>query len=91
MAPAVIDAANAGLAEFCHFFEQSARDLRRGIVGIDQHGEAGQALLFGFHRGTSMTFVMHHIGAILPGGDSAPAVILTEIRLLHPLGTSNDS
>jgi hypothetical protein len=47
-----VDAANTGLAELRHFLEQSGRDLRRGVVRIDQHGEAGQALLFGIHHGT---------------------------------------
>ena len=47
-----VDAAHAGLAEFRYLLEQTAGNLRRGVVGIDQHGKTRQSLRFSFHRGT---------------------------------------
>jgi hypothetical protein len=49
-----VDSANAGLAELRHLLEKAAHDLRRGIVGIDQHGKTGQSFLFGFHTAPSV-------------------------------------
>jgi hypothetical protein len=50
-----------------NFATSSKRPTRvpgRGMVRVDQRGKTGQALLFGFHHDTSMTFVMGHIEAI---------------------------
>ena len=38
-----IDAPDAGLADLGDLLEQTVRDLRRGVVGIDQNGKARRA------------------------------------------------
>jgi hypothetical protein len=49
---------------FARLFELPTCDLGRGIIGINQHGKTGQALLLGFHHGTSMIFGMDHIDPV---------------------------
>ena len=46
-----VDTANAGFADLGNLFEESRRDTRRSIVGIDKYSEAGRA---GFGHGTTM-------------------------------------
>src|SRR5204863_2410850 len=38
-----VDAANAGLADLGNLFEQTIRNLGRGIVSVDQNSETGRA------------------------------------------------
>jgi hypothetical protein len=45
-----VDPADARLAELGDLLEQAWRDARRGVVGIDQDGEPGQAVVCGYGR-----------------------------------------
>src|ERR1700704_2801305 len=61
-----VDTAHAGLAEFRHLLEQASGNLRRGVIGIDQHGKTRQSLRFGFHRGTLGCGTAAHIDVTPP-------------------------
>jgi hypothetical protein len=56
----------AGLAELRYLLEQSSRDLRRGVIGVDEHGKTGQSLLFGWHEAPPWWQLSAHSDAISP-------------------------